>query len=132
VRSKGREWLGCCVVLCCPLNAVRSHQDIQLVQQITASPTRRNPPPPPARAPRAPTPHSLANAVVDRGDWGEGVQAQRQVKLAAAEVVHDRDVVAARGQVQRGGPAAVAVAAWRFAASVEGGRLSVGVAVCTE
>jgi hypothetical protein len=52
-----------------------------------------------------------AHAVVDGGDGRQRVQPQGEVKLAAAEVVHDTDGVAARRQVQRGGPAAVAVAA---------------------
>mmetsp|Transcript_38901 Transcript_38901/g.110107 ORF Transcript_38901/g.110107 Transcript_38901/m.110107 type:complete len:231 (+) Transcript_38901:767-1459(+) len=35
------------------------------------------------------------DALVDAGDGGEGVHPKLQVKLAAAEVVHDRDAVAA-------------------------------------
>jgi hypothetical protein len=56
-----------------------------------------------------------AHAVVDAGDGGERVQAQRQVKLAPAQVVHDAHLVAASRQVQRSGPAAVAVTTCRQA-----------------
>ncbi len=59
----------------------------------------------PAR-PRAPL-----DARVRGRDGRQRVQAQLQVERAPAEVVHDADRVAARAQVQRGGPAAVPVPA---------------------
>lgn len=62
-------------------------------------------------------PPSLAHAVVDGGDGREGIQAQSQVKLAAAQVVHDAHVVAARGQMEGGRPATVAVATWQVGES---------------
>lgn len=65
-----------------------------------------------ARARPARRGRSLAHAVVDGGDGRERVEAQGEVELAAAEVVDDRHLVTARRQVQRGRPAAVAVAAW--------------------
>jgi hypothetical protein len=55
----------------------------------------------------APAPHT----VVRRRDGRERVEAEGEVELAAAEVVDDGDGVAARREVEGGGPAAVAVAA---------------------
>lgn len=49
---------------------------------------------------------------MDAGDGRQRVQAQLQVEGAAAQVVQDAHVIAAGAEVQRGGPAAVAVAAW--------------------
>jgi hypothetical protein len=58
-----------------------------------------------------------AHALVRGSDGREGVQAQLQVPGAAGEVVQDGHLVAAGGEVEGGGPAAVAVAActrvWR-------------------
>jgi hypothetical protein len=52
-----------------------------------------------------------AHAVVDGRDGRERVQPEREVKLPAAEVVDERDLVTARREVEGRGPAAVAVAA---------------------
>jgi len=49
--------------------------------------------------------------VVRRRDRGERLHAQRGVVPAARQVVHDAHGVAAGGEVEGGGPAAVAVAA---------------------
>lgn len=51
------------------------------------------------------------DALLDGCDGCEGVEAQLEVKLAAAEVVNNADLVTAGRQVQGGGPATVAVAA---------------------
>ena len=48
---------------------------------------------------------TLANA----GDWGEGLDLQIDVDLAAAEVVNDQNIVALIGQIHSTGPAAKAV-----------------------
>lgn len=55
-------------------------------------------------------PSLLLDTVVDGSDGGEGVEAQLQIKLAAAQVVHNAHLVPASRQVQGGGPTAVAIA----------------------
>jgi len=66
-----------------------------------------------------------AHALVERRDGRERVEPQGQVKLAAAQIVDDADLVPARREVEGGGPAAVAVAAddhdARAAAAAAGG-----------
>mmetsp|Transcript_4627 Transcript_4627/g.19072 ORF Transcript_4627/g.19072 Transcript_4627/m.19072 type:complete len:343 (-) Transcript_4627:35-1063(-) len=52
-----------------------------------------------------------ADALVDALDRGERVESELVVEGAAAHVVDDGDLVAAVGEVEGGGPAAVAVAA---------------------
>lgn len=51
------------------------------------------------------------HAVVDAGDGRQRVQAQAEVVLPAAQIVHNAHTVAALGQVQCSCPAAVAIPA---------------------
>ena len=52
------------------------------------------------------------HAFVDGRNGRERVEAELQVKVAAAEVVHDAHLVTARRKVQRGRPATIAVTAY--------------------